>query len=198
MTESEKDAAHGGAGWSPRATSLREEIGEVWKNCGVATEWSPLKAVLMHRPDPEIEAIKDADNALMLSIPEPTLARKQHNHLVETYRESGVEIFYVEPHCNPPPNQMFVADLFFMTPEGAILARPASTVRAEEELFVARRLAALGVPILRCVRGRGVFEGADACWINPETVIVATGLRTNMEGASQLTSFLHEMDVEVT
>ena len=48
---------------------------------------------------------------------------------------------------------MFVADLMFMTPEGAILGRPASTVRAGEERLVARRLAELGVPILRVVRG---------------------------------------------
>jgi len=44
---------------------------------------------------------------------------------------------------------MFVSDLMFMTPEGAVLARPASTVRAGEERWVARRLAELGVPILK-------------------------------------------------
>ncbi len=92
---------------------------------------------------------------------------------------------------------MFVADLFFMTPEGAILARPASTVRAGEERFVAQKLAKLGIPILRCVRGKGVFEGADASWIDPNTVILATGLRTNDEGAAQVTSLLHEMEVDV-
>jgi arginine deiminase len=90
-----------------------------------------------------------------------------------------------------------VADLMFMTPEGAIVGRPASTVRAGEERYVARRLADLGVPILRSVRGRGTFEGADALWIDPQTALVATGLRTNAEGAAQLTSLLREMGVEV-
>ena len=47
------------------------------------------------------------------------------------------------------PNLMFVADLMFMTPEGAILGRPASTVRTGEERFVARRLAELGIAICR-------------------------------------------------
>lgn len=197
MAEIVEDAAHGGAGWSPRIVSLRQEIGKVWRLCGVATEWSLLKAVLTHRPGPEIEAVKNANDALMLDTPDAALARHQHDSLVEAYRDVGVTVFYVEPCNTPPPNQMFVADLFFMTPEGAILARPASTVRAGEERFVAQKLAELGIPILRYIRGKGVFEGADASWIDPDTVILGTGLRTNDEGAAQVKSLLEEMDVEV-
>lgn len=197
MAHLSKDAAHGGAGWSPRMMSLRQEIGDIWAECGVVNEWSPLEAVLMHRPGPEIEAITDANAAQMLAIPELALATQQHDGLVKNYHDAGVTVSYVEPCDVPPPNQMFVADLFFMTPEGAILARPASTLRAGEERFVAERLAKLGVPILRCVRGKGVFEGADAMWISPDTVILGTGLRTNDEGATQVSSLLHEMDVEV-
>ena len=197
MSEAAEDAAHGGVGWSPRTESLREEIGRIWGMCGVDSEWSRIKAVLMHRPGPEIEAITNTNNALMLDIPNAALARQQHDGLVEAYQDAGVTVFYVEPRDIPPPNMMFVADLFFMTPEGAILARPASTVRAGEERFVAHRLAELGIPILRCVRGKGVFEGADASWIDSDTAIIAMGLRTNAEGAAQVTSLLQEMDVEV-
>ncbi|MBE9508514.1 MAG: amidinotransferase, partial [Chloroflexi bacterium] len=95
------------------------------------------------------------------------------------------------------PNTIFLRDLFFMTPEGAILARPASTVRAGEEVHVARRLADLGVPILRSVRGTGTFEGADALWVDESTVLLTTGLRTNDEGAAQVQGLLEEMGVEV-
>jgi N-dimethylarginine dimethylaminohydrolase len=133
----------------------------------------------------------------MSAVPEPVLARRQHDRLVKAYLSSGVTAFYVEPRETPPPNLMFVADLFFMTPEGAIVARPASTVRAGEERHVSRKLAELDIPILRCVRGEGVFEGADASWIDSDRVILATGLRTNSEGADQVSSILHEMDVEV-
>ncbi len=197
MLDIEKDAAHGGVGWSPRVESLRQEIGKIWGVCGIEDEWSLLRAVLMHRPGPEIDSIADANRVLMLDNLNAELARRQHDCLVAAYRDAGVTVFHVEPVDLPPPNQMFVADLFFMTPEGAILARPASTVRAGEERFVALRLSALGIPILRCVRGRGVFEGADASWIDSNTVIIGTGLRTNSEGAAQVASLLHEMDVDV-
>ncbi len=197
MSRSAKDAAHGGAGWSPRTESLRQEMGRIWSICGVDSEWAQLEAVLSHRPGPEIEAITDANNVLMLDIPNAAQARQQHDNLTKAYQDAGVTVYYVEPSDTPPPNLMFVADLFFMTPEGAILARPASTVRAGEERFVARKLAELGIPILRYVRGNGVFEGSDAAWVDSSTAIIGTGLRTNAEGAAQVARLLEEMGIEV-
>jgi N-dimethylarginine dimethylaminohydrolase len=125
------------------------------------------------------------------------LARQQHDDLSRAFRKFGVAVYYVDPDTSPPPNLMFVADLLFMTPEGAIVGRPASTVRAGEERLLARRLADLGIPILRSVRGTGTFEGADAAWLDPQTVLLATGLRTNTEGAQQVESSLREMGITV-
>ena len=190
-------AAYGGPGWSPRTAALGQEIGRVWGRCGVADEWSPLKAVLLHRPGEELAAAMDPDAAQMLGALDVERAQRQHDALAQAYREAGVTVRYVEPGTQPPPNLMFVADLVFMTPEGAVVGRPASTVRAGEERFVARRLAELGIPILRTVRGSGTFEGADAAWIDPRTVLLATGLRTNSEGAAQVAGLLEEMGVAV-
>jgi arginine deiminase len=197
MTKPFNAAAYGGAGWSPRMASLRQEIGTVWGACGVANEWAPLRAVLLHRPGEELEAVTDPDEAQMLAPLDVDRARRQHDALAQAYRDAGVAVHYVEPAGLPPPNLMFVADLMFMTPEGVILGRPASTVRAGEERFVARRLAELGVPILRSVRGNGTFEGADVAWVDPRTVLLATALRTNGEGAAQVAGLLQEMGVEV-
>ncbi len=197
MTDILKTAAYGGAGWSPRTASLRQEIGGVWGACGVATEWSLLKAVLLHRLGPELEDLTDPDAAQMLAPLDANRAQQQHDALAQAYRDAGVTVHYVEPIGTSPPNLMFVADLMFMTPEGAIVGRPASTVRAGEERWVARRLVELGVPILRSVRGRGTFEGADALWMVPQAALVATGLRTNAEGAAQVAGLLREMGVEV-
>ncbi|CAN5377496.1 dimethylarginine dimethylaminohydrolase [soil metagenome] len=190
-------AAYGGPGWSPRTHSAREEMGTVWGRFGVGTEWSPLRAVLLHRPGAELAGASDANAALMLATPELKVAQEQHDSIAAAYSAAGVEVFYLEPSATPPPNQMFVADLMFMTPDGAIVGRPASTVRAGEERWVARRLADLGVPILRTVGGRGTFEGADAAWIDEKTVLLGRGLRTNAEGAAQVAATLHEIGVKV-
>ncbi len=190
-------AAYGGDGWHPRSSSLREEIGRLWGQCGIDTEWGDLVSVLLHRPGPEIVAQKDPNEVQMLAPVDMERARAQHDALAAAYVKEGVIVHYVEPPDQPPPNLMFVADLFFMTPEGAVLGRPASSVRAGEERLVARRLSEMGVPILRSIRGSGTFEGADAAWIDPKTVLLATGLRTNDEGADQVESLLREMGVDV-
>lgn len=190
-------AAYGGEGWSPRTASLRQEIGQVWGPCRVASEWSPLRAVLLHRPGAELEASADPNAVQMLVPLNLSRAQSQHDVLAQVYQEAGIKVQYVQPSGTPPPNLMFVADLMVMTPEGAILGRPASTVRAGEERHVARRVAEAGIPILRSVRGNGIFEGADAAWIDPETVLLARGLRTNTEGAAQIASTLAEMGVKV-
>jgi arginine deiminase len=190
-------SAYGGPGWSPRTASLRQEIGTLWQSCGVMTEWSPLKATLLHRPDAESVESLEPDQLQMLGALDAARARQQHDALAQAFRDAGVSVFYVDPPGSAPPNLIFVADLLFMTPEGAILGRPASTVRAGEERFVARRLAELGIPILRTVRGTGTFEGADAAWLDKNAVLLATGLRTNAEGAAQVTALLREMGVEV-
>lgn len=198
-------AAYGGTGWSSRRTVLREEIGTIWASCGVDNEWAELQSVLLHRPGEELDAIGDPDAVQMTDRLESDRAKRQHDDLASAYRAAGITVRYVDPVgrvCCPTgivthPNLMFVADLMFMTPEGAILGRPASTVRAGEERYVARRLAELGIPILCSVRGNGKFEGADAAWLDRDTVMLATGLRTNREGAAQVSGLLHAMGVSV-
>ncbi len=188
-------AAYGGPGWSPRSTSLRDELGTVWARCGVACEWAPLRQVLLHRPGPELAAAAaDPDALQMLAPPDPARAAAQHDGLAAAYRAAGVVVHLMTPPAPPPPNLMFMADLLFMTPEGAILGRPASTVRAGEERLAAARLADLGVPILGSVHGSGHFEGADALWLDPGTVLLARGRRTNAEGARQVAGLLAELD----
>ena len=197
MIEPSEAAAYGGAGWSPRTTSLRQEIGTLWADCGVSQEWSALKAVLLHRPGPELAGVSQPDQVQMLASLDLAKAQEQHDSLSQAYQEHGITVYYVEVRATPPPNLMFIADLLFMTSEGVILGRPASTVRAGEERLVAEGLARLGIPILRSVRGSGTFEGADAAWLDEGTVLLATGLRTNEEGAAQVASFLQEMGVRV-
>ena len=190
-------AAYGGPGWVGRSTTLREELGGIWAACGIDSEWRRLRAVLLHRPGAELAASAEPDAALMLAPLDLGKAQAQHDELAQAYRDQGVEVHAVEPEAPVRPNQMFAADLFFMTPEGAVLGRPAARVRAGEERQVARRLAALGVPILRSLRGAATFEGADAAWLDPETVLIGRGLRTNGAGADQLRALLEEMAVTV-
>lgn len=189
-------AAYGGDGWSPRTRTLGDELGSIWAACGADSEWAPLRAVLLHRPGPEL-ATTNPNAAQMLAPIDLGRARAQFDALEAAYRAAGVTVHHLDPVQPPSANQMFVADLMFMTPEGAVVARPASTVRAGEERQVARRLADLGIPIVASLRGQATFEGADAAWIDSRTVLLGRGLRTNAAAISQLTALFESMGCAV-
>ena len=192
MSDSDKppstfgSAAYGGDGWSPRVEPHRREIGSTWTACGIDSEWRRLEAVQ-----------QDHAALQMLAPVDLARARDEHQAMAGAFREQGVEVHAVDPEQPCQPNLMFCADLFAMTPEGAILARPASTVRAGEERQVARRLAALGIPILKTLTGEAVFEGADLMWIDARTAIVGRGLRTNDAAIAQLETLLGEIGAEL-
>jgi arginine deiminase len=190
-------AAYGGDNWKPRRDTHLEEIGRIWAACGVNSEWSALRKVLLHPPGDELINAPDPNSLQLLDLPSIKIAKDQHNAIVQAYRDADIQVNFVEPSEEPSANLIFCADLFFMTPQGAILSRPASTVRAGEEIWVARRLADLGIPILKTLTKKATFEGADALWVNPKQVLIGRGLRTNDEGISQISSLLTEMDVEV-
>jgi N-dimethylarginine dimethylaminohydrolase len=195
MSQTTLSAAYGGAHWSPRAESMTEDMATTWGDWGVSSEIGRLHAVLLRRPGPELDAVTDFDAMQMRSDLVPDVVRRQHDALAEAYRVAGVMVHYVERGRIDKPNAMFVRDLMLMTPEGAIVTRPASTVRAGEERLVAEALAQLGVPILMSVHGSGTFEGADVIWVDKHLCFLAEGLRTNEEGADQVERILREIGV---
>jgi arginine deiminase len=190
-------AAYGGEGWSPRLQSHDQEIGFIWSACGQDSEWRPLKSVLLHRPGKEIVSHAGHNSALQLAPLDLSAAQDEHDRLADAYRQAGVAVHLVDDVEQPRPNQMFCADLLFMTQQGVVLARPASTQRAGEERPIAARLAALGIPILKTLTGTATFEGADAIWVDESTVFVGRGLRTNEEGIRQLSHLLGELGVKI-
>lgn len=191
-------AAYGGEAFSPRLRDHVAEIGDLWTASGISDEYSTLRSVVLHRPGNELlAAIENPDEAQMLAPLDLPRAQAEHDQMADAYRSVGVDVHYVEPADVCPPNQMFAADTFVMSPVGAIIARPASTVRAGEERWVQRRLADLGVPVARTLHGNAVFEGADLMWVDPSTAIVGIGHRTNLEAAEQIANVLGESGIDL-
>ena len=191
-------AAYGGEGWQQRNSSHQDDIGNIWGDCGLENEYGSLKSVMLHSPGVELDAsLSNPDKIQMLETVDSGKARDEHAMLVETYQSQGVDVHTLDRIEPLSPNQMFCADLFAMTPQGAILARPASVVRAGEEVRMARGLVGNNVPILRTLTGNATFEGADMIWISPDKVLLGQGLRTNQEAAYQIGDILEETGVEL-
>lgn len=183
-----------GERWFPKESHFEEDLCEYWGDWGVCSEVDTLRDVLMRRPGAEIEDF-DWQAARFKAAVDPEKFRAQHDALADIYREHGVRVHYIEDQRIDRPNALFCRDLVLMTPEGAIVTRPAMAARRGEERYAAKKLAELGVPIIRTVCSSATFEGAMALWIDRHTVILASGVRTNREGYEMVETELKRMGV---
>jgi len=189
-------ATYCGDGWSPRLAPHSAEIGTLWADCGIDSEWRRLTAVALRRPGPEI-AVADVNASQFLGARDLAQAQAEHDALAEAYRAHGVDVIAVPEVPRPSPNRMFCVDLFVMTPEGAILARPASTVCAGEEVAVAAALAGAQVPILRTLTGQATFEETDLMWLDAQTSLIGRGLRINQAAIDQIGRLMAEIGCDL-
>lgn len=176
-------------------TSFKDEMNKYWGDWGLSSQVKPLKSVLMRRPGAEIDNF-DWEKSRFRAAIDPDRFRKQHDDLANLYRSLGIDVYYVDEQRIDRPNAVFMRDLLFMTPEGAIICRPALDVRRGEEVAVAKTLSNLNIPILRTITGNATFEGADCFWANEKTVIIAQSSRTNKDAFNQLEFEFKRMGVE--
>lgn len=196
---SQFSAYHGGS-WSQRTESHSKEMRQkkYWPVRGTAAEYTTLRHALLWTPPLATPHITDPEQAQHLRHIDWNTMRAEHMALKQTFESLGVQIHTLEADAfsDPPPNLMFTRDHFFMTPWGVILARMASPVRAAEEKWAQLALAQAGVPILCRIHSKGLFEGADALWLDPKTVLIGIGNRTNTEGALQIKNVLDFYNVD--
>ncbi len=184
--------------WLPDPASFEDDRARLWGDFYVDSEVGRLRSVLMHRPGPELDLVAGGgyEEHLYDAPVDPVRFRRQFDGLCETYRRLGVEVRFVEGQLEDRPNAVYMRDLYTMTPEGAILARPATRQRRGEERAVAATLARLGVPILKTVNGLGTFEGSNVVWLDRRTCLLGTSSRTNEAGALQVERELKGLGVE--
>ena len=171
--------------------------GNGWMTCGVVDEYSRLESVLISQPSQAFAVPGDPEAWLMLSWPDLEQLRRECEAIRAFFESQGVKVHVHQPADAPPPNYLFMRDLIFMTPEGAIVGRPASQVRAPEARWAQAALAELGVPVIASLRGEATMEGADCLWLNPKTVLVGQGIRTNALGVQAVAEAVAPMGVTV-
>ena len=175
---------------------FREDMKTLYGDWGVDSEIGKLRSVLMRRGGNEIEGITDPDAMAMKELWDPEKVRYQQDQIIELYRSNGIEVNLIEDMDETKPNAIYCRDLVFMTPEGAIIARPAATCSVGEEVYAMRQLVKLGVPIVRTINGDGVFDGACGLWLDRETCMIGYGLRCNQSGLEQVEFELKNMGVK--
>lgn len=184
-----------GERWFALETTIEEDMQNYWGgDWGCSSEVNRLRAVLLHRPGPEVEDF-DFDKVRFLAPVDPVKFRAQHDALADYYRSQGVAVYYTPGVRVDKPNALYCRDKLFMTPEGAIITRLAMEERRGEERYVAEACARLGVPIVKTIAGDGIFEGANAMWVDRRTVILSLSVRANRSGYNQMVDELKRQGV---
>jgi N-dimethylarginine dimethylaminohydrolase len=157
---------------------------------------APLRTVLVKRPE-EAFAVSDPAAWHYTARPELEIAQQEHDALVASLRQGGVEVVY---HDEPQPDRadaIFAFDPALVTDQGAIILSMGKPQRRGEEAAMARRFEQLGVPILYTLHDEARAEGGDLLWLDHDTLAIGLGFRTNVEGARQLRDALSGIGVKV-
>jgi len=185
-----------GEKWFPVDTTLAEDMPVYWGgDWGCSSECNKLRAVLLHRPGAEVDNFDYREVRFRAPV-DPEKFRAQHDVLADYYRSHGIKVYYVENMRPDRPNAVFMRDHVFMTPEGAILARLCFNKKRGEERYTSEALGKIGVPIVKTISGHGIFEGANAMWVDRHTVILSLSVRANRAGFEQMETELRRMDVD--
>lgn len=177
--------------------------GERW---GMNSVFGRLKKVLVHRPgDEQHDALIQADRQLF-NLPEgPSDIAKlqaQHDALVTAMQNENIEVLTLDPpgpltgtYGIPLRSAPFLRETITV-PGGVIICRLAVAYKKGLEAFAARRVAQLGCPILHTLHGQAVFEASNLVWVDAQSVVLATGLRSNMAGYQQVETLLRGLGVD--
>jgi N-dimethylarginine dimethylaminohydrolase len=157
---------------------------------------APLRRVVVKRPD---EAFGAADPFTWHYTDQPDLekAQEEHDGFVKTLRQVGAEVIYNEVVQPNRADAIYVHDPVIVTDRGAIILQMGKPLREGEETAMATCLAGLGVPIHYQLHGPARAEGGDLLWIDPQTLAVGQGFRTNAAGLQQLREVLEPDGIAV-
>ena len=151
--------------------------------------YQPLRRVVVRRPDAGFGA---ADPARWHygRRPDLAVAVSEHDGFVATLKAAGAEVIYHSAPLDDRADAIYVHDPVLISDRGAILLRMGKPLRRGEEAALGATLEANGVLTLAALTGDALAESGDILWLDPETLAVGLGFRTNTEAVRQLRAAL--------
>lgn len=160
---------------------------------------APLRRVLLkHARDAFVsrERIAAQWEALgFLAPPDLDAACREYDAFAAILESLGVALEWM-PAEDVGLDSIYVRDAGVVCDAGLVSCRMGKAARASEPEAQARRLASAGVGRAGAIGAPATLEGGDVAWLDPATLAVGRGYRTDDAGIAQLTALL-PADVEV-
>lgn len=129
--------------------------------------------------------------------PDFTIAQSQHDDLCRLLTEAGAELVCLPASKFLTLDAIYTHDASLTTDWGLILMNPGKPNRVPEARAHADACARLEIPVLGTISPPGCTEAGDMVWLDPQTLLVGSGYRTNREGIEQLRFLLGPRGIEV-
>jgi dimethylargininase len=159
---------------------------------GARSMTAPLKRVLVRPPQP-------ADGARWREYgwraePDSGAAAAEHEALRDILAGAGAEGIVAEGERGNP-DAIYAYDPVLVGERGAVLLRPGKDGRLGEPGALEVALARAGVPVAARIEATGTIDGGDTLWLDPDTLLVGRGYRTNASGVAQLQAAFPDAEV---
>jgi len=163
---------------------------------GVDSMVGPLRRVAMRRPGAILRA--DPERWHYAKVIDAEALSAQYQRFVDLVTAHGAEVVWMaEPDADDDlADSIFTYDASFMVAQGAIVLRPGKSLR-EPEAELHRRFYQDSVPVLGSIEAPGTMEGGDLFWLDPTTLAVGRGFRTNQAGIEQLRVIVEPLGITV-
>ena len=129
--------------------------------------------------------------------PNLAAAEIEHRAFRQVIESAGCEIKILKGAPRLTLDAIYVHDASIVTDFGAICLRMGKAARAAEPETHRTFYEAQGIPVLAVMKEPCTSEAGDMVWLNPETLLVGRGFRTNADGIGWLRNLLSPHGVTV-
>jgi N-dimethylarginine dimethylaminohydrolase len=124
-------------------------------------------------------------------------AQHQHDLMCRELQLAGAEIVSVPSSDALSLDAVYAHDSSLPTDFGLIIMRPGKANRQAEGHHQREVLDKLGIAVLGAIQDPGTTEAGDMVWLDPNTLLIGRGYRTNAAGIEQMRALLQSHGVEV-
>ena len=124
-------------------------------------------------------------------------AINEYDHFVKILQLNDINVRYFPKDNSVGLDSIYCRDASIVSDHGIILCNMGKLARASEPEAQAKFYQDIGMPVLGKIESPGLLEGGDSAWLDPETLVVGKGYRSNFEGVRQLEKLLNPYGIQV-